>query len=642
MRDSIPTASSSVDRIAALSQMLRQLVEPSRPFSGTALGVYASVWRGKRFRALSVIVSSEGDSASLSLGSAVVRSLEGDPTVFTPEVLDRARRLREFIAEQGLSRFCDALCTDGLTVRSDETKPVVVVVELDAPLELLEPMLERAERDHPDAAIWLVPESESGLRLPEANAALLCKHPRARWLSNEIDRAKVLELAAEVYTGSAKLGFEALLRHLPVTVFGEPFYAGWGLTRDVQHVTRQRPSTLDELVAATLLLTPRYFDWVLGQPTAAEAAFEHLALQRRRFLENRGHFLCVGLSLWKRVVIARYLESKGNEVVFLNNATALAKVAPKPDTKVLVWASHPHDRVEAYAKEQALELWRMEDGFLRSVGLGSDWSAPGSLVFDPRGIYYDPRQPSQLEELLNSSEFSPRELEQAEELRRLILELRISKYNSTLDRPYRPRNRQGQRTILVPGQVADDASVRLGGTAVGSIDALLRATRKAEPDAHIIYKPHPDVLSGNRRGHIDEGRGVLFDELVLDVPIARCLEQVDAVHTLSSLVGFEALLRELPVTCHGQPFYAGWGLTQDTEPISRRKRALSLRELVAGTLMRYPRYYHFPSGDFCTAAQMVTALSNALNRGTPVAGYPKTLRKLQGLVALAKDLFNAG
>ena len=44
------------------------------------------------------------------------------------------------------------------------------------------------------------------------------------------------------------------------------------------------------------------------------------------------------------------------------------------------------------------------------------------------------------------------------------------------------------------------------------------------------------------------------------------------------------------MTCYGQPFYSGWGLTQDIVPIHRRARQLSIEELVAGALIMYPVY----------------------------------------------------
>lgn len=71
----------------------------------------------------------------------------------------------------------------------------------------------------------------------------------------------------------------------------------------------------------------------------------------------------------------------------------------------------------------------------------------------------------------------------------------------------------------------------------------------------------------------------------------RLLDAVDEVQVMTSLAGFEALLRGKAVTCYGQPFYAGWGLTTDIVPPARRSRRLTLSELIAGALIVYPRYF---------------------------------------------------
>jgi capsular polysaccharide export protein len=65
-------------------------------------------------------------------------------------------------------------------------------------------------------------------------------------------------------------------------------------------------------------------------------------------------------------------------------------------------------------------------------------------------------------------------------------------------------------------------------------------------------------------------------------------------------LGFEALLRGLPVACHGLPFYAGWGLTEDLAPCPRRGRRLDVDALVAGALLLYPYYVDPRSGRPCT------------------------------------------
>ncbi|MFC7553002.1 hypothetical protein ACFQU7_13215 [Pseudoroseomonas wenyumeiae] len=141
----------------------------------------------------------------------------------------------------------------------------------------------------------------------------------------------------------------------------------------------------------------------------------------------------------------------------------------------------------------------------------------------------------------------------------------------------------------MPGQVEDDASVRLGGGAIQGNLALLRAVRVAHPDAFIIYKPHPDLEAGFRKGHVAaEALAAVADQVVSRAPLTGLLGQVDALHTLTSLSGFEALLRGVPVVTWGQPFYAGWGLTEDRNPPPRRGRRLELDALVAATLILFP------------------------------------------------------
>jgi capsular polysaccharide export protein len=257
-------------------------------------------------------------------------------------------------------------------------------------------------------------------------------------------------------------------------------------------------------------------------------------------------------------------------------------------------------------------------------------------VLDRAGIYYDPSRPSDLETLLAGLELAPGERERAQALRQRIVERGLSKYNvgteTTLKVP------PGRRAVLVPGQVEDDASVRLGCPSVKTNLALLEEARRAEPEAYLIYKPHPDVVSGNRVGRLARARALaLCDHLEEDASLAQCLEVSDAVHTLTSLVGFEALLRGKQVVVYGQPFYAGWGLTIDREPPARRGRALGLDELVAGVLLRYPRYLNRKTGRFTTPEAIVDALcaerdAQHAPRGVKMSWSRRQLRKLGHVV----------
>jgi capsular polysaccharide export protein len=258
---------------------------------------------------------------------------------------------------------------------------------------------------------------------------------------------------------------------------------------------------------------------------------------------------------------------------------------PPREGRLLLWGTAPVP--DGLAPE--VGVLRMEDGFLRSVGLGAELARPLSWVIDRSGIYYDATRPSDLETLLAQAEFTPPLLARAAALRRRIVAAGLSKYNVGATPWVRPAH--ARRVVLVAGQVESDASLAFGAPGIRSNAALLQAARAACSGAYVVYKPHPDVVARLRRagdGEADAARWC--DEVVADADIAQLLDAVDEVHVLTSLAGFEALLRGKHVTCHGQPFYAGWGLTTDALPHPRRTRRLSLDELVAAALILYPLY----------------------------------------------------
>jgi capsular polysaccharide export protein len=263
----------------------------------------------------------------------------------------------------------------------------------------------------------------------------------------------------------------------------------------------------------------------------------------------------------------------------------------QPDDRLVHWGGVAPPGVEALAKETGASLLRMEDGFVRSVGLGSDMIRPLCLVLDSRGIYFDPRQESGLERILNTKVFSSEELARAQWVREFMVAHGVTKYN-TEPREQAGWSSDGRQVIFVPGQVEDDASVRFGCEAVNTNLALLKAARAAHPGAFIVYKPHPDVLARNRIGKVALKAAREFaDHIETRVSVISCIEACDVVHTMTSLTGFDALLRGKKVVVHGRPFYAGWGLTHDMLPIPRRERTLDLDSLVAGAMLTYPMYW---------------------------------------------------
>jgi capsular polysaccharide export protein len=264
------------------------------------------------------------------------------------------------------------------------------------------------------------------------------------------------------------------------------------------------------------------------------------------------------------------------------------------------------DEVDKIPSKSCLVLWgmcplpdglssdvhvlRLEDGFLRSVGLGADLIRPLSWVVDQRGIHYNVSQPSDLEYLCETTSFDEALLHRAACLRSKIVEAGLTKYNVGANSWQRPIS--ADYVILVPGQVESDASLLYGAVGERTNMGLLRTVREAYPNAYLIYKPHPDIIAGLRAKAKDEQAAYRWcNEVVTDVSINALFDGVDEVHVLTSLAGFEALLRGKLVTCYGQPFYSGWGLTKDILLNNRRTRCLTLDELVAAALIKYPIYF---------------------------------------------------
>ncbi|WGH79540.1 capsular polysaccharide biosynthesis protein [Jannaschia ovalis] len=432
--------------------------------------------------------------------------------------------------------------------------------------------------------------------------------------------ATLLAGATKVYTVSSQLGFEAILHgHQPVT-YGQPFYAGWGLDDDRAPLDRRRRKlTRVQLFAGAMLLYPKWYDPHRDRLCEAVDVVRMLEARARAWREDREGWAAPGMRLWKRAPLRRFLSGR---VTFRDDPARRRLVWGAGDTSFHVGQGSPADHPQITRK-----ICRMEDGFLRSRGLGAELVPPLSLVLDRQGLYYDPTRRSDLEDaIILAAALPPEALARARALRAAVTAAGVTKYNLGGAVPDLPPGRM----VLVPGQVADDASIRLGTSEPSDNAGLLRAARAANPDAVIVYKPHPDVEAGLREGAIDAAEADLVatraDPLAL---IARA----DAVWTLTSLLGFEALIRGVPVTTLGAPFYAGWGLTEDRGSIPARRRAArpSLDALVQAVLIDYPRYFDPVTGAACPPE---TAIHRLAHGPLPARGPGnRLLAKAQGALA---------
>ena len=495
-----------------------------------------------------------------------------------------------------------------------------------------EAMLEAALAENPNCKILvkIYPETVPGKYRGFYNFDNLILNPHIIVLKEDIHPVSLIEHAQAVYCVTSQIGFEALLWGKKVRTFGMPFYAGWGLTHDDSPAPERRFSaSLENLVHAVLIAYPKYRNPQTNKQCQIEELLCWIGLQKQMREKYPAQIYACGFSVHKNQTLRRFFQ--GSQIKFIRGLNQV----PNGST-LLTWGNKTIDLISS-PQATDIKILRLEDGFLRSVGLGVDLIRPVSWVVDSRGIYFDATRESDLEYLLQNTNFSPALLNRAQKLRKGIVEHGLTKYNvgdsNRTNNTFALINTGSdkRKIILVPGQVETDASITFGAPNIRGNMALLRAVREAQPDAYLIYKPHPDIVAGLRtKGDNEDQAQNWCDEIITNQGMDKLLLQVDEVHVLTSLTGFEALMRGKPVTCYGQPFYAGWGLTVDKEPIGRRTRRLSLDELVAAVLILYPTYVSRITQCYITAEQALDELlAWRANGGNELPSWRKALRPVR-------------
>lgn len=393
----------------------------------------------------------------------------------------------------------------------------------------------------------------------------------------------------------------------PVTCFGMPFYAGWGLTNDILTSDRRKhKKSLEEIFAVAYIHYSRYLGLHDRKLTTIENTIDELTWLTKTRRRNGRHYLTTEMSYRKYRTLAPLLQGMGQQPFnFKRSREAIKYQHTWPKSKLAVWGQDTLDQ----NTPQGLEIHRIEDGFIRSVGLGAAFSRPYSVVVDSSGhLHFDRRGESGIEKLLNNFEAKPKQLARAKKMQERIVQERINKYMLAGSITKLP-SIEGKLRILIPGQVEGDASLRYGSPEISKNTVLINKVRQLFPDAFIAFKEHPDVASGLRPGKADTSGA---DLVVTNYSIADLLSWCDRVETMTSLTGFEALIYGKDVGTHGYPFYAGWGFTTDriSDQYKRERRKLkSFLELLYVTLYEYPIYIHPTSELPCSPEALIDTLT---------------------------------
>ncbi|MCV3375718.1 capsular polysaccharide biosynthesis protein [Campylobacter sp. IFREMER_LSEM_CL2151] len=523
---------------------------------------------------------------------------------FSTEELEQAKKAIELIKKEKLSKYNNNLCVPKELFSANEERVLIITqVANDASLKFglaegfsTQDIINDAIKENPNAKIYIKihPDVFSGNKQSDFNAQDLPS--KCVVIKENYNPVELLSYFKKVYTKTSGMGFEALMLERECVCYGMPFYAGWGLTQDKQACKRRfKKRTLEEVFYATYILYSEYFNPYLNQKSDIFDTIYTLAKYKKIEHANSNTLYFLGFTLWKRWFMKPFFKAKNSKIIFLNSLEELYKANLNLEDKIFIWGKK-HDKA-LLAKDFKNAIFLVEDGFLRSVFLGSDLTRPFSLIVDSKGLYVDPSKPSDLEDILQNHIFDESLKQRAKKLITTITHNKFSKYNGLKHEALNFNT--NKKVILIPAQVEDDVSMILGGAGCDTLK-LLQCVREANENAFIVFKPHPDVLSGNRKGLKDKNIILKYcDEIIENVSIDSAINACDEVHTITSTSGFDALLRGKKVVVYGKPFYAGWGLTSDLHEIPRRTRMLSLEELVAGVLILYPRYIHPKSKNLC-------------------------------------------
>ncbi|NDY58499.1 capsular polysaccharide biosynthesis protein [Desulfovibrio sulfodismutans] len=515
----------------------------------------------------------------------------------TPEELARAQRLVELWRAGRVSKYNHAREYGG-----ELPEPFVLAIDqtfgdgsighgLAGPGSFSR-MLEAALAEHPDKTVVLKvhPEVVSGRKKGHFDLDALARLDRVRVFSGNVHPVGLLKRAAAVYTVTSQVGFEGLMWGRPVSTFGMPFYAGWGLTRDaLAPPPRRRPIPLLQLVHAALVDYPRYVDPETGEPCPPERVLEWMALQRRQRERFPAVVHAQGFTREQRPGVVRLFQ--GSQVRFYRPGAPMS-----PDAALAV----PEHAAPSDAPETTL---RVRDGFFPGAGLADGPEAPLCAMVDGPG--------SRIEDMLATARFSDETLDQARRLRGWIVDRGLTFWPQESGQWQRPA--AVGRVVLVFGEDPH----------VDADRHFLKAVREKESAAYIIYKPHPHILKDLWLGMRARQGSPYFDEIAISVSMHSLLTQVNAVHVRTSWAGIDALLRGKDVFCHGAPFYAGWGLTTDSPPGVCRPRRLSLDELLAGFFGLHPVYLRGETGHFTQFERFFTEYSTGRTKRN--TAFPRKL-----------------
>jgi capsular polysaccharide export protein len=566
------------------------------PYIALEEGFLRSVGFGQQYvEPLSLIIDPVGIYYDSTRPSWLENLLAEGP-LDDPKLLTRAEAAIDLLRTEKLTKFntaptideedLDAQVGEDFVLIVDQTYNDESVLRSGAGPKPFSTMLRQARLDHPDRRI-VIKSHTTVLNTagPGYFTARNDQDDRVVVFDRDINPWQLLERCHAVYTVSSQLGFEALMAGKPVTCFGLPFYAGWGLTRDrVACPRRQRRRSLAQVFAAAYLLYPRYIDPYLGQRCEFERVAEILLHLRARNEMNRVSTSLAGLDPERLPAARRLYRRLGGSLTVVKHGDELttgpeesrSRVLLSEDIAMEIIGRGDQDRLAAARILVAPIAERLLAPTLAGRPLGFR-RAPLAEVSFGRDAW---------RERLAAMPFGPHDRHRA---RDLIATLR------GLDRHL------GNHfsSTAVPDTIAALAVIETEDWRhPETLRALLARLREqgagGTQGATVMASPRWRELANLAREATPHAGPdpVIVPSEAIPALVARAAE----IHVLGSPAGILGLVHGAKVVVHGDPIYAGWGLTEDLGEVPRLGRRLSIEELIAGLVLRDHDYLDPHSG----------------------------------------------
>ncbi|KZL17741.1 General stress protein A [Pseudovibrio axinellae] len=288
---------------------------------------------------------------------------------------------------------------------------------------------------------------------------------------------------------------------------------------------------------------------------------------------------------------------------YINNSSFVALTVYRPDTEQF-W------KCIEQSSFYGLPTYFIESSFFASFGgyfddtLDGKYRRPIGFVIDDIRYYFDARGPSRLEIELNKSGpiINDKQIARSKSLIRKIIDSRITKYNAYVSNERKDMS-AFEGVVLVVDQKRSDMSIELARSDNGVVTNMLDQALSENPNKVILFKWHPDNIHMNAEIHIKNREMII--EVRDEFSTVDILDVCSKVYTISSQVGFEALLRDKEVVVYGQPFYSGWGLTDDRNKNHRRTEKRTIEELFYLTCVKNSIYFEGKTGNTISMEQSI-------------------------------------